>query len=61
MLRGEAGWAVQDTDYPAEFWEAAVPGADVALGVAVHGLEAGVLEEPDVLFALEIGRGWRRS
>ena len=34
-----------------------MPGADVALGVGVHGLEAGVPEEPDVLFAVRDGRG----
>ncbi len=40
--------AVQNADRPAEFGEASVPGADVALGVGVHVGVAGVPEEPDV-------------
>ncbi len=42
------GLAVQDADCPAEFGEASVPGADVALGVGVHVGVAGVPEEPNV-------------
>ncbi len=35
-----------------------MPGADVALGVRVHGGEAGVPEEEDVFFGGGAGEGW---
>ena len=47
-IEGRGGLAVEDADGPASLGEAPVPGADVALRVAVHVRVAGVPEEPDV-------------
>ena len=55
-VKGRGGLAVEDADCPALFGEASVPGANVALGVGVHVLEATVPEEPDVFLVCDRSR-----
>ena len=54
-VEGGVGTSIEDADGPATFGEAAIPGADVALGVRVHGLVARVPEEPNVFLIFDGG------